>query len=225
MKIISKCVFFLKRCKTSRNSSQSNFFTCQPPLETTTIRLCQNLALVAAGTLVAALNVPTYLILLNQPQPTITVLTSSTSPKVTTNIELPPLSSNFSQNNNLEAPPDTAIGCYHQAPGSHQYRPIVLEDCYPMHERILLSPNVLTPRAWNPQSTREHYRRQNGNCIFRASPGIRAVPSSFSEIEVGVFSARIVRECVNARTGYFGGQKQYSASLDWVISIFAVGPP
>jgi len=80
---------------------------------------------------------------------------------------------------------------------------------------------ILRPRNWNPHIIGEYYRRQNGNCIFSVTPGLRAVPSSFSEITAGIDLARIVRVCVTAETGYLGGQKQYTVSSDWIISIFA----
>lgn len=196
-------------------------------LRMTPMRLCLALALVAAtGRLAAALDVPSNIVLLNQPQPSLAAIAPTVVFNGSTNLELLPLSSNSSSVESLGLPPDTPIGCYHNGPRfQKQFRPIVLEDCFPLFGQILLSPEVLLPRSWDPQSTHESYRRQNGNCIFEVTPGTRAIPSSFSEISVGIQMARIVLECVNTRTGYLGGQKKTSQSSEWIISVFAAGPP
>lgn len=186
---------------------------------------CRTLISVAlVAVVVTALTVPQDLSMLGQPQPSLAAFALAALPNMTTAVETPPLSNSTSFLGNLEAPPDTPIGCYHQTSKPRkEYRPIVLEDCYPLFGQMLLSYDVLVPRIWNPQ--RQSYRRQYGNCIFIVSPGIRAIPTSFSEISVGIDMARIVRECVTTRTGYLGGQKQQSAASGWIFSVVAAGPP
>jgi hypothetical protein len=155
--------------------------------------------------LATALNLPPAIISLDPPQPRPGTFTLPT--------DLLPTPNNFS----LTA---TQIICYTPTT-KPQYHPIVLEDCYKPFSDIFLNPRLLTTLVFTPSTSR--YRRQNGNCIFTMNPGPNAVVRDFNEVQIGASLAKIVKQCVTAGTGYFGGEQMLFVESGWVVSVKAAG--
>ena len=61
---------------------------------------------------------------------------------------------------------------------------------------------------------------------MRARAG--AVQQDFREFWMGLYSARIVDQCVRAETGYLGGQRKMNfpgEPSEWIIRVIAAVPP
>lgn len=58
--------------------------------------------------------------------------------------------------------------------------------------------------------------------------GVGAVQQQFRELQLGLYLARILSQCVRAETEYLGGERKMSMQnqpSEWVVSIVAARPP
>ena len=120
---------------------------------------------------------------------------------------------------------DPSVICFTQPSAwIPQYKIIVLEDCQRIFTEVLVQPDIVTPKLFNPSEAtlRSHgYRKQSGNCVFTMLAYGPAKPEFFSELEIIQGLARVVDKCVRAQTGYLGGQREMDGANGWFLTVVA----